>query len=76
MLVPFSEKWNPLFHINLSNYVKHLIRRKAINTSNIPNATTMPTPPALRIGAAKRMNAAIMFFDFEDFTKITSHISL
>jgi class 3 adenylate cyclase len=29
----------------------------------------------LGIGAAKRMNAAIMFFDFENFTAVTSHIS-
>jgi class 3 adenylate cyclase len=35
----------------------------------------MPNLQALVIGAAKRMTAAIMFFDFENFTAVTSHIS-
>ena len=35
----------------------------------------MPDLSALNIGTAKRMNAAIMFFDFENFTTITSHLS-
>ena len=41
----------------------------------LPNAFTMPDIATLGIGAAKRMTAAIMFFDFENFTNVTSHIT-
>ena len=76
MLQPFSNKWNPELYNKFRGFVSRQVSRKGIYIRNIPNATTMPTLTALNIGAAKRMNAAIMFFDFENFTNITSHISL
>lgn len=72
---PLTQKWNPKLYKDLSDFVLGQIRRNALRSKRIPDARTMPDLSALGIGAAKRMNAAIMFFDFENFTAVTSHIS-
>lgn len=72
---PLTRKWNPRLYKDLSSFVLGQVRRSALRSKNIPAARTMPDLSALNIGTAKRMNAAIMFFDFENFTTITSHLS-
>lgn len=76
MSEPFSRKWNPERYRILSDFVSSQIKLNATRLKNIPNAMTMPDLSALNLGTAKRMNAAIMFFDFENFTSVTSHLSL
>lgn len=75
MRPPFSRKWKPTLYQGLSNFVLGQVKRNALSTRNIPNARKMPNLNTLTIGNAKRMNAAILFFDFENFTSITSHLS-
>jgi class 3 adenylate cyclase len=61
----------------LSKFVKGQGIRNTRRFSNqISKAQTMPSLQGITIGSAKRMEAAIMFFDFEKFTSITSHLSL
>jgi len=72
---PLTRKWNPSLYKDLSSFVLGQVRRNALRSKRIPNARTMPDLSALSIGTAKRMNAAILFFDFENFTSKTSHIS-
>lgn len=75
MNAPLTHKWNPKLYKGLSAFVLTQIRLNALRSRRIPNARTMPDLSALGIGTAKRMNAAIMFFDFENFTSVTSHLS-
>lgn len=72
---PWSRKWNPELYRSLSHFVLLQIKRNTTLLRKVPDAMTMPDLAALGIGAAKRMTAAIMFFDFENFTTVTSHIS-
>ncbi len=76
MLEPLSRKWNPDLYQNLKRFVLHQSRLSDKRLRNVPAALTMPFLEGLSIGAAKRMTAAIMFFDFENFTAISSHITL
>lgn len=73
---PFSRKWTPDRYKNLRDFVLLQIKRNVLRLKKVPDAKTMPDLSALSIGTAKRMTAAIMFFDFEDFTAITSHIPI
>ena len=75
MTPPLTRKWSPKLYETLNNFVLRQVRRNALITQRIPDARTMPNLAALTIGTAKRMNAAIMFFDFENFTNTTSRLS-
>lgn len=75
MSAPLSRKWSPKLYNDLSRFILFQIKRDARRSKKTPDARTMPDLAALGIGAAKRMTAAIMFFDFENFTSVTSHIS-
>ena len=75
MSEPFSRKWNPSLYQNLRQFVLSKIKLNAIRLKKLPDAFTMPGLATLGIGATKRMTAAIMFFDFENFTNVTSYIS-
>lgn len=75
MSSPLSRKWNSNLYNILSHFVLFQVKRNARRSKKVPDARTMPDLTALGIGTAKRMNAAIMFFDFENFTNVTSHIS-
>lgn len=75
MSAPLSRKWTPKLYNTLSRFVLFQVKRNARRSKKVPDARTMPDLSALGIGTAKRMNAAIMFFDFENFTAVTSHIS-
>jgi len=73
---PFARKWNQDRYEHLSGYVaKQIKRSNVLRSRRTPNAATMPDLTAIQIGSAKRMNAAILFFDLQDFTATTSHIS-
>ena len=78
MLMPFdlplSRKWNPVKYRNIQDFTKTTLKRSSLISKNIPNARTMPSLESIKIGFSKRMTAAILFFDFKDFTKITSKI--
>jgi len=76
MSEPLSRKWTPKLYRSLGSFVLFQIKRNAHRLKKIPNARTMPDLRALEIGTAKRMNAAILFFDLESFTSVTSHVSL
>jgi len=76
MSLPFTRKWNLDRYRILRNFVSFQIKLNAIRLKKVPDAMTMPDLSALSIGTAKRMTAAIMFFDFENFTTVTSNISL
>ncbi len=75
MSAPLSRKWNPKLYEKLSRFVRLMVRRDIYRSEHIPNARTMPDLSTLGIGSAKRMTVAILFFDFEDFTAVTSHLS-
>lgn len=75
MSAPLSRKWTPGLYDSLSRFVQHRVRRCSLLSRRIPDARTMPDLPTLGIGSAKRMTAAIMFFDFENFTAVTSHLT-
>lgn len=76
MNTPLSRKWNSGLYNTLSKFVEIQGKRNTRLYSNkIPKAQTMPNLQGITIGSAKRMVAAIMFFDFENFTPITSHLS-
>jgi class 3 adenylate cyclase len=42
----------------------------------IPNAQTMPGIDSIPIGGAKKMDAAVLFFDLESFTTITADLQM
>jgi len=74
MGVLLSRRWKPRLYTDLSRFVKIQFKKNSRNSTRIPDARTMPDLSALSIGSAKRMTAAILFFDFENFTGITSRI--
>lgn len=71
---PFSWKWNHDFYTELINFQKIQVRISKIRTKNITRGLTMPDLSQLSLGSAKKMLAAIMFFDLEHFTSITSKL--
>ncbi len=75
MAEPLSRKWNHSLYVNLSRFVRYQVNQNSRRSKRIPDARTMPDLKTLKIGTAKRMTAAIMFFDFENFTTVTSHIT-
>jgi adenylate cyclase len=75
MSEPLSRKWNPKLYEDLKRFVLFQTKLSEMRLKKLPNAFTMPVLATLGIGSAKRMTAAIMFFDFENFTIVTSHIS-
>ncbi len=75
MRAPLSRKWNPSLYEKLSRFVLQRVKWNNRLIKKIPDARTMPDLSALSIGSAKRMTAVILFFDFENFTTVTSHLS-
>jgi adenylate cyclase len=72
--LPLSRKWNPVRYKKIQNFTKITLKRSFLVSQSIPNARSMPTLESINIGCSKRMTAAILFFDFKDFTRITSKI--
>ena len=73
--MPLSRKWNPEFYKKLQRIIRFqtLLSRRRIK--DITNGLTMPEISAVPLGSAKRMEAAVLFFDLADFTATTSKIT-
>ena len=71
---PFSPKWVSGFYKTITNRlrIQNVLSRARIR--NITNGLTMPEITNVPIGSGKRMEAAILFFDLEDFTSISSKL--
>ena len=72
---PLTKKWNPVFHLPIRQRVAKQSKQKKQLIRNISNGLTMPDIANVPIGSAKRMTAAILFFDLENFTTIASKLS-
>lgn len=72
---PLSKKWNPLFHNLVKRRLAQQTRQKIQRIKNITNGLTMPEIATVPIGSAKKMIAAILCFDLENFTATTSKVS-
>lgn len=75
MDTPLSRKWNPEFYRNIQQKMKWNVSLGRRRIKDITNGLTMPEITGLSIGSAKRMEAAVLFFDLEDFTSTTSTIA-
>jgi adenylate cyclase len=73
---PLSKRWNREIHLMVRQHLKITGVRAKHSRVAIPNAQTMPNIGSINIGEAKRMDVAILFFDLEDFTKISSQITM
>src|SRR5258708_34750760 len=72
--ISFSNRWNLKFISELESFIAlqkriNLRRQRAITAGR-----TMPDISAVSIRSAKRMTAAVLFFDLEDFTSVSAHI--
>ncbi len=72
---PLSRAWKPSRYEKIQKFALNLINRNSRVLSDIPDARKMPDLENIKIGSAKRMTVAVLFFDFKDFTNITSRIS-
>lgn len=72
---PLTKKWNPNFYRVMQHRLKEIVKRNPKVIRNITNGLTMPDIQSLRIGCAKKMEAAILFFDLENFTATTSNLA-
>lgn len=73
---PLSRRWTPEIHKKVQTFLKITARRAAATRMQIPNGQTMPDINSIQIGGAKRMDAAILFFDLESFTTITAELQM
>lgn len=72
---PFSRKWNPFIYAAVSKKAKQQRKLSRLRIRNITNGLTMPEIVNVPICGAKRMEAAILFFDLKDFTAISSKMT-
>uniref|UniRef100_UPI0040282654 adenylate/guanylate cyclase domain-containing protein n=1 Tax=Candidatus Wunengus californicus TaxID=3367619 RepID=UPI0040282654 len=73
--LPLTKKWNPFFHASIRRELVRQTKQNIQRIRNITNGLTMPRPVTLPIGCAKKMVAAILFFDLENFTAIASKLN-
>lgn len=71
---PLTKKWNPGFHRMIKIRLKMVTRENAKRIRNITKGLTMPEITSVAIGSAKKMEAAILFFDLQDFTSVSSRL--
>lgn len=72
---PLTKKWSPSFHALVRARLKNISRQNAKRIRDITKGLTMPEITSLPIGSAKKMEAAILFFDLQDFTSRSSQLS-
>ena len=72
---PLTKKWSPSFHALVRARLKNISRQNAKRIRDITKGLTMPEIASVPIGSAKRMEAAILFFDLQDFTSRSSQLS-
>jgi adenylate cyclase len=65
---PLTKKWNPSFLLSIRNRLNFEAKRGPRKIRDIQEGLTMPSVENVPICSAKRMMAAIMFFDLMDFT--------
>lgn len=73
---PLSRRWNPEIHKKIKNVLNFAKVKASRKRLLIPNGQTMPNIDSIVIGGAKRMDAAILFFDLEKFTPISARLSM
>jgi class 3 adenylate cyclase len=71
---PLTKKWSPTFHSCVRSRLKKVTRQNAKRIKDITKGLTMPEISSVPIGSAKKMEAAILFFDLQDFTSISSQL--
>jgi class 3 adenylate cyclase len=72
---PLTKKWNPGFYRFMQMRLKGITTRNSKPIRNITKGLTMPDIESLTIGSAKKMEAAILFFDLENFTSLASELT-
>ena len=72
---PLTKKWSPAFHFSIRQRLAKQSKQKKQRIRTISNGLTMPDIATVPIGSAKKMVAAILFFDLENFTAISSKLS-
>lgn len=70
----FGRKWNPALYTELKKIHRMQILSGKRRVRAVGNGLTMPSLETLQIGSAKRMTAAILFFDLVEFTSTTSYL--
>lgn len=73
---PLSRRWNPEINTKIKNYLKITSAKSRRSRLAIPDGQTMPGVASITIGGAKKMDAAILFFDLENFTNIAAGITM
>jgi class 3 adenylate cyclase len=72
---PLTKKWNSSLHRAIQDRLKQKTKLNIRRIRDIKDGFTMPELTSVAIGSAKRMEAAILFFDLENFTVNSSKIS-
>lgn len=72
---PVSKKWNRLFYMMAKRRLAQQTKQRVQRIRTITNGLTMPEITAVPLGSAKKMTAAILFFDLQNFTTIASKLS-
>ena len=72
---PLSKKWTRLFYMVSKRRLAQQTRQRVQRIRTITNGLTMPEIAAVPLGSAKKMTAAILFFDLQNFTTIASKLS-
>lgn len=72
---PLRKKWNTSFYGSIQRRLMQQTRQKIQRIRNITNGLTMPEITNVPIGSAKKMVAAILFFDLENFTVTASKLN-
>lgn len=75
LVSPLTKKWSPIFYRIMQQRLKVTVKRNPKVIKSITNGLTMPDIQSLTIGCAKKMEAAILFFDLENFTATTSKLA-
>lgn len=71
---PLTKKWNPILQRSLSAYLSKQKRKSLFRIREITEGLTMPNPQSVPLCGAKRMVAAVLFFDLEGFTALASKL--
>ncbi len=72
---PLTKKWNPAFYSMIRSRLRGVTSQNSKRIRNITEGLTMPDITSVPIGSAKRMEAAVLFIDLENFTTIASQLS-
>lgn len=75
MAAPLTRKWNLALYKEIQFALGFQLRKKLDRMTEIPDGQKIPSLKDMQIGSAKRMTAAILFFDLENFTSISAQLS-